>query len=183
VLIASREGYLNGKGRETTRGVQLSKDFEMTIMLTSTARPIELPNIFYDYDRWELRPESMAALDRLVEVLNDNPTIIIELGAHTDNRGTLEYNYELSQKRAQSVVNYLIDKGISTERLRAKGYAQSQPKLVDEQLVKQYPFLTIGATLNQQQIDNLSNEEQKETVHQINRRTEFRVLSTDFKAE
>jgi peptidoglycan-associated lipoprotein len=183
VLIASREGYLNGKGRETTRGVQLSKDFEMTIMLTSTARPIELPNIFYDYDRWELRPESMAALDRLVEVLNDNPTIIIELGAHTDNRGTLDYNYDLSQKRAQSVVNYLIDKGIPTERLRAKGYAQSQPKLVDEQLVKQYPFLSVGATLNQQLIDSLPNEEQKEMVHQINRRTEFRVLSTDFKAE
>jgi peptidoglycan-associated lipoprotein len=183
VLIASREGYLNGRGRETTRGVSESTDFKTSILLTSTARPIELPNIFYDFDRWELRPESMAALDRLVEVLNENPTIVIELGSHTDARGTLDYNYDLSQKRAQSVVNYLIDRGIPTERLRAKGYAQSQPKVADEQLVQQYPFISLGAKLDQKFIDGLSVEEQKETVHQINRRTEFRVLSTDYKAE
>lgn len=183
VLVASKEGYLNGRGRETTKGVAESTDFDMTIKLTSTARPIELPNIFYDFDRWELRPESMAALDRLVEVLNENPTIIIELGAHTDSRGTLDYNYDLSQKRAQSVVNYLIEKGIPTERLRAKGYAQSQPKVVDEQLQGRLPFLSVGAKLDQKFTDKLSSEEQKETVHQVNRRTEFRVLSTDYKAE
>lgn len=183
VLIASREGYLNGKGRETTRGLTESKEFDVDIELTSTARPIELPNIFYDFDRWELRPESMAALDRLIEVLNDNPTIVIELGAHTDSRGSLDYNYDLSQKRAQSVVNYLIERGVPTERLRAKGYAQSQPKVVDEQLAQQYPFLQVGVKLDQRYIDQLSNEEQKETVYQINRRTEFRVLSTDFKRE
>ena len=181
VLIASREGFLNGKGRETTRGLAASKEFTVGIQLTSTAKPIELPNIFYDYDRWELRPESMAALDRLIEVLNDNPTIIIELGAHTDSRGTMEYNYDLSQKRAQSVVNYLIERGIPTARLRAKGYAQSQPKVVDQPLVQQYPFLTNGAKLDQKFIDQIQNQEQQETVHQINRRTEFRVLSTDYK--
>jgi peptidoglycan-associated lipoprotein len=181
VLIASREGYLNGRGRETTRGIAESTDFKTSIQLTSTARPIELPNIFYDYDRWELRPESMAALDRLVEVLNENPTIVIELGAHTDSRGTLDYNYDLSQKRAQSVVNYLIERGINTQRLRAKGYAQSQPKVADEQLVVQYQFLKVGDKLDQKLIDSLKSEQEKETVHQINRRTEFRVLSTDFK--
>lgn len=183
VLIASREGYLNGKGRETTRGLSTSTDFKTSILLTSTARPIELPNIFYDFDRWELRSESMAALDRLVEVLNENPTIIIELGSHTDSRGTLDYNYELSQKRAQSVVNYLIERGIPTDRLRAKGYAQSQPKVADEQLVQQYPFIGLGAKLDQKFIEGLETEEQKETVHQINRRTEFRVLSTDYKPQ
>ncbi|HOP03586.1 MAG TPA: OmpA family protein [Tenuifilaceae bacterium] len=183
VLIASKEGYLNGKARETTRGLNESKDFEKTISLTSTAKPIELPNIFYDYDRWELRPESMAALDRLIEVLNDNPTIVIELGAHTDSRGTLDYNYELSQKRAQSVVNYLIERGIPAERLRAKGYAQSQPKIVDEQLLQQYGFLANGAVLNDDYINSITDETQQETIHQINRRTEFRVLSTDYKAE
>ena len=183
VLIASREGYRNGKGKETTRGLSASKEFEVDIEITSTAKPIELPNIFYDFDRWELRPESMAALDKLIEVLNDNPTIVIELGAHTDSRGTLEYNYDLSQKRAQSVVNYLIERGVPAERLRAKGYAQSQPKVADEQLVKQYPFLEVGAKLDQKFIDSLTNEEQQETVYQINRRTEFRVLSTDFKSE
>lgn len=183
VLIASKEGYLNGKGKESTRGLKESKDFISKITLTSTAKPIELPNIFYDYDKWELRPESMAALDRLIEVLNDNPTIVIELGAHTDSRGTLEYNYDLSQKRAQAVVNYLIERGIPTQRLKAKGYAQSQPKVADEQLSNLNPFVPLGVTLNQAFIDSLADEAQKETIHQINRRTEFRVLSTDYKAE
>ncbi len=181
VLIASKEGFLNGKGRETTRGLQESKDLKTKIQLTSTARPIELPNIFYDFNRWELRPESMQALDRLVEILNDNPTIIIELGAHTDSRGTLDYNYDLSQKRAQSVVNYLIERGIPAERLKAKGYAQSQPKVVDQQLANQFTYLTVGSKLDQQLIDGLNSEDEKENVHQINRRTEFRVLSTDYK--
>jgi peptidoglycan-associated lipoprotein len=181
IIIASKEGYLNNKAKETTKGQRESKDFRSSISLTSTARPIELPNIFYDFNRWELRPESMASLDRLVEVLNDNPTVIIELGAHTDSRGTLEYNYELSQKRAQSVVNYLIEKGIPAARLRARGYAQSKPKVVDEPLAAQFPFLTVGTTLDQPLIDKITTEEQKETVHQVNRRTEFRVLSTDYK--
>ncbi len=181
IVIASKEGFLNNKAKETTKGVSESKDFRKVIALTSTARPIELPNIFYDFNRWELRPESMASLDRLVEVLNDNPTIIIELGAHTDSRGSLEYNYELSQKRAQSVVNYLIEKGIPAARLRARGFAQSQPKVVDEQLAAQFPFLKTGNVLNQKIIDELKLEEQKETVHQVNRRTEFRVLSTEYK--
>jgi peptidoglycan-associated lipoprotein len=181
IIIASKEGYLNNKAKETTKGQRESKDFRSSISLTSTARPIELPNIFYDFNRWELRPESMASLDRLVEVLNDNPTVIIELGAHTDSRGTLEYNYELSQKRAQSVVNYLIEKGIPAARLRARGYAQSKPKVVDEPLAAQFPFLTVGTTLDQPLIDKITTEEQKETIHQVNRRTEFRVLSTDYK--
>ena len=183
VLIASKEGYLNGKGKETTRGLKESKDFITALSITSTAKPIELPNIFYDYDKWELRPESMAALDRLIEVLNDNPTIVIELGAHTDNRGTLDYNYDLSQKRAQSVVNYLIERGIPTQRLRAKGYAQSQPKMVDEQLAALHGFLPLGVKLDQSFIDTLSDEGQKDAIHQINRRTEFRVLSTDYNAQ
>ncbi|MFA5647159.1 MAG: OmpA family protein [Bacteroidales bacterium] len=183
VLIASREGYLNGKGRETTRGLAESKEFDISISLTSTAKPIELPNIFYDFDQWELRPESMAALDKLIEVLNDNPTIVIELGAHTDSRGTLDYNYDLSQKRAQSVVNYLIERGVPAQRLKAKGYAQSQPKVVDDQLSQQYSFLLVGAKLDQKYIDQLGDEQQQETVYQINRRTEFKVLSTDYKGE
>lgn len=180
VVIASKKGYLNNKSKETTRGVNLSKDFTAKILLTSTEKPIEIPNIFYDYDRWELRPESMTALDRLVEILNDNPNVTIELGSHTDCRGTLEYNYDLSQKRAQSVVNYLIEKGIATDRLKAKGYAQSQPKVADEQLVAQYPFMTVGAILDQKIIDTLDNDK-KEIVYQISRRTEFKVLRTDYK--
>lgn len=180
VLIASKKGYLNNKGKETTRDLKQSKDFTVNIQLTSTEKPIEIPNIFYDYDRWELRPESMAALDRLIEILNDNPTVTIELGSHTDCRGSLDYNYDLSQKRAQSVVNYLIEKGIATDRLKAKGYAQSQPKVADAAIAAQNPFIPEGTLLDQKFIDTLDNDK-KEIVYQISRRTEFKVLRTDYK--
>lgn len=182
VVIASKKGYLNNKAKESTKGLTSSKDFDVSIPLTSTAKPIEIPNIFYDYDKWELRPESKAALDNLVQILNDNPNITIELASHTDSRGSLDYNYELSQKRAQAVVNYLIENGIAPERLKAKGYAQTQPKVVDERMAAQYPFLTVGTKLDKAYIDSLTDEEQKEIVHQINRRTEFRVLRDDFTA-
>lgn len=180
ILLASKRGYLNGKERVTTKGQEKSRDFMVTILLSSIERPIELPNIYYDFDRWELRPESMVSLDKLVETLNDNPNVTIELMSHTDSRANDEYNLELSQKRAQSVVNYLISKGIEIERLSAKGYGESIPKTVDAELSAQYPFLKQGVTLNEQFINSLTSEEQREIAHQINRRTEFRVLRTDY---
>ncbi|MBQ9469913.1 MAG: OmpA family protein [Bacteroidales bacterium] len=182
VVIASKKGYLNNKSKSTTKGESQSKDFGRNIALTSTAKPITIPNIFYDYDRWELRPESQSALDMLVDILNDNPNITIELASHTDNRGSEEYNYDLSQRRAQAVVNYLIQKNIAPERLRAKGYAQTQPKVVDEEMAACYSFLPQGTTLGPAFVESLSDEQQKETVYQINRRTEFRVLRDDFTA-
>jgi peptidoglycan-associated lipoprotein len=179
VFIASRQGYLNGKKRETTKGESKSKDFKTTITLTSIAKPIELPNIFYDFAKWDLRPESMIALDKLVETLNDNPNIVIELGSHTDSRGNDVANMELSQKRAQSVVDYLIEKGIASDRLVAKGYGKSKPKEVDSKLNEQYTFLPVGTALTEQFINKLTADQQ-EFAHQINRRTEFRVLRTDY---
>jgi peptidoglycan-associated lipoprotein len=149
-------------------------------MITPIDRPIELPNIFYDFGKWDLRPESMVSLDKLVETLNDNPNVTIELMSHTDSRDTEEYNMELSQKRAQSVVDYLIAKGIQRDRLTAKGYGETSPKTVDASIVKDSPFLRLGVTLTEQYINTLANDEQKEIAHQINRRTEFRVLRTDY---
>ena len=102
--------------------------------------------------------------------------------SHTDSRDTEEYNQDLSQKRAQTVVQYLIDKGIEAERLSAKGYGESTPKVVDALLVVQNPFLKAGTTLTEQFINTLANDEQKEISHQINRRTEFRVLRTDYES-
>jgi len=182
IFLASKQGYLNGKERETTKGQEKSREFMVTILLTAIDKPIELPNIFYDFGKWDLRPESMVSLDKLVETLNDNPNVTIELMSHTDSRDTEEYNYDLSQKRAQSVVQYLIDKGINSERLSAKGYGESSPKVVDASVVSQAAFLKIGLTLTEQYINTLPNEEQKEIAHQINRRTEFRVLRTDYEA-
>ncbi|MDR1155186.1 MAG: OmpA family protein [Bacteroidales bacterium] len=180
-FVASKQGYLNGKERETTKGLDRGKNFTITILLTSIARPIEIPNIFYDFAKWDLRPESMVALDKLVETLNDNPTITIELGSHTDSRGTDADNQVLSQKRAQSVVDYLIEKGIARDRLTAKGYGESTPKVVDEQIAAQYSFLRNGITLTESYINSLPSKDDQEIAHQFNRRTEFRVLRTDYK--
>jgi peptidoglycan-associated lipoprotein len=180
IFLASKKGYLNGKEKETTKGQERSRDFMVTILLTPIDRPIELPNIFYDFGKWDLRPESMVSLDKLVETLTDNPEVTIELMSHTDSRDTEEYNYDLSQKRAQSVVQYLIEKGIEPERLSAKGYGESSPKVVDASVVAQASFLRSSTPLTEQYINSLASDEQKEIAHQINRRTEFRVLRTDY---
>jgi len=180
IFLASKKGFLNGKEKETTRGQDKSREFMATIQLTPIDRPIELPNIFYDFGKWDLRPESMVSLDKLVETLNDNPNVTIELMSHTDSRDTEEFNLDLSQKRAQSVVDYLIGRGIAADRLTAKGYGETSPKVVDEEIMKTSPFLRSGATLTEQFINSLASDEQKEIAHQINRRTEFRVLRTDY---
>jgi peptidoglycan-associated lipoprotein len=180
IFLASKRGYLNGKEKETTKGQEKSREFMVTILLTAIDRPIELPNILYDFGKWDLRPESMVSLDKLVETLLDNPNVTIELMSHTDSRDTEEYNMTLSQKRAQVVVQYLIDKGIEPGRLSAKGYGESTPKVVDQEIAKVNLFLKAGTTLTEQYINTLANDEQKELAHQINRRTEFRVLKTDY---
>jgi peptidoglycan-associated lipoprotein len=180
IFLATKKGYLNGKEKETTKGQEKSRDFMVTILLTPIDKPVELPNIFYDFGKWDLRPESMVSLDKLVETLNDNEKITIELMSHTDSRDTEEYNLALSQKRAQSVVDYLIGKGIELERLTAKGYGESSPKVVDAEIAGQFPFLRAGTPLSEQYINSLANDEQKEIAHQINRRTEFKVMRTDY---
>jgi len=180
IFLASKRGFLNGKEKETTRGQDKSREFMATILLTPIDRPIELPNIFYDFGKWDLRPESMVSLDKLVETLNDNPNVTIELMSHTDSRDTEEFNLDLSQKRAQSVVDYLIGKGIAADRLTARGYGETSPKIADAAIMKDAPFLRSGATLSEQYINSLTSDEQKEIAHQINRRTEFRVMRTDY---
>jgi peptidoglycan-associated lipoprotein len=183
VFIASAENFLNGKERETTKGLDRSRDFKTKIVLTSITKPIELPNIFYDFAKWDLRPESMVALDKLVETLNDNPNITIELMSHTDSRGNDQDNMTLSQKRAQSVVDYLISKGIAEDRLTAKGYGESVPKTVDDKLAAQYTFLKENTVLTEAFINSLTDSDLQELAHQINRRTEFKVLRTDYKGK
>ncbi len=180
VFVASKKNFLTNKDKASTKGLEESKVFEPEILLSSIKEPIELPNIFYDFAKWSLRPESKKALDKLVGTLNDNPRVIIELRAHTDFRGEHWTNIELSTKRAESVVNYLIENGIDPERLRAKGYAATKPKEIGPKLANEHDFLNEGDVLSEEFIKNLDTEEKKETAHQINRRTEFKVISTDY---
>ncbi len=180
VLTTSKTGFLKGKAAESTKGLTKSTDIAVEIFMAPITSTIEVQNIFYDLNRADLRPESMVALDKLIETLNLNSNITIELSAHTDFRGSDEANIDLSQRRAQSVVNYLISKGISAVRLIAKGYGESQPRKISKKLGDKYDFLKDGDILTEDFINKLPTNEQKETAHQINRRTEFKVIRTDY---
>jgi len=180
VFIAEKQGFLKGKERESTKGATKSTELKTEIYLSSTETPIEVENIFFDLDKADLRPESMVSLDKLVETLNDNPNIVIELGSHTDSRASDAYNLDLSKRRAESVVSYLIQKGISRERLVAKGYGESQPKVVDKKDHLAYSFLPVGASLTESFINGLGDDDRIEMAHFLNRRTEFKVLRSDY---
>ena len=141
--------------------------------------PVMVENIFYDFDKATLRPESSVALDSLVDLLNQNPHITIELSAHTDYKGSDQYNERLSQLRAESVVRYLIQHGIAEDRLTPKGYGESMPKTIKKRVAEKYKFLKEGDKLTEEFINALP-EEQQEICNQLNRRTEFRVLQTTY---
>lgn len=156
---ASLSDYLSNTARFSTRGI--AKDpanpeqtFEIEIVLDKIFRnrEIVLENIYYDYDKWDIRPDAEPTLNRLSEVLRQNADIRIQLGSHTDCRGNDSYNQTLSQRRAQSAVNYLISKGIDPSRLTAKGYGESQPAV------------------------NCPCSSCTEAEHQTNRRTTFKVV-------
>ena len=141
--------------------------------------PVLIDNIFYDFDKATLRPESKEALDQLVKLLEENPNVTIELSAHTDYRGSAEYNKRLSQRRAESVIRYLIEHGIAADRLTPVGYGKETPKIIRRKLTEKYPFLKENDVLTEEYIKTMGEEEQ-ELCNQLNRRTEFRVLRTTY---
>ena len=179
VFAAFKDGYLNDKVRTSTIGLTDSKDFKFLFKLSPTDEPIKVNNINYAFGSYQITEESKAALDSVVQLLVLNPTIKIELMAHTDFVGSDQFNSDLSQKRAQSVVDYLISKGINAGRLVAKGYGETWPKKVTKTIAKQYDFLKKGDELNETFILKLTPEQQ-EIAKMLDRRTEFRVLSNDF---
>lgn len=181
LVTAFKKGFLNAKASLSTVGMDQGKNFSVRLELTPVDQPINVDNIFYDLNKWDLLPQSVAALDSLVSLLKLNPTVAIELMSHTDCRGNDSDNLTLSQKRAQSVVDYLVSKGIQEGRLTAKGYGKKNPKTVDARLVKRYPFLKKGQLLTCQFIESLKKEEEKEICHQLNRRTEFKVISSEYR--
>ena len=136
-------------------------------------------NIFYDFDKATLRPESKTALDELAQVLRDNPNVTIEMASHTDRWGSEEYNIDLSARRARSVTDYLISVGIRPDRLQSQGYGKSRPKTITKKLARLYPQFKEGDILTPEFIEALSEEDQ-DAADQINRRTEFQVLSIDY---
>ena len=181
VVAGYKKGFLNSKSVASTVGMDEGKQFQVKLELAPVDIPISVDNIYFAFSKWDLLPESMTALDSLAGMLTLNPTVVIELMAHTDCRGDDATNSTVSQKRAQSVVTYLVSKGIQAGRLVAKGYGETAPKTVTKEIAKQYPFLKAGRELTCTFIESLKDDKQKEICHQINRRTEFKVLSSDYK--
>ena len=179
VMLASARGYLNDKAVWDTKNLKDSKTYKMDFSLSPVSRPVKMDNVFYEFGRWELTKASEAELERLVKLLNDNPNITIELSAHTDLKGTNEFNNELSQKRAQSCCDFLIKHGIEKERLTPVGYGKMKPVIADKNLNKQYPWIPVEQELNEAFIMTLKADQQ-EICNQINRRTEFKVLKTTY---
>lgn len=180
-LIIDKNNYLSTTATETTIGVEFSRDFKKEINLQPIPEePIVLPDILYDFAQWDLKEQYQDSLQGLIETLEVNPTITIELASHTDNRGSVEANDILSQKRAQSVVDYLILRGIDPLRLTAKGYGERKPRKLEKTVtVAGYTFKQ-GTILTEAFINGLPNEDVQEAAHQLNRRTDFRILSKDF---
>ena len=179
VMMGACRGFLNQKAELEVPDIEESKEFPVNFTLTSVNKPVKMENIFYKFGSAELTPESSAGLDALVTLLNDNPNVTIEIGAHTDYVGTDEANIKLSEERAQAVVNYLTAKGIEKDRLTAKGYGKSVPVVPDKELATKYRFLRYKVPLDEAFISKL-NSEQQEIANQINRRTEFKVLKTTY---
>jgi peptidoglycan-associated lipoprotein len=149
-------------------------------VLTTIYKPIQVENIFYEFGKWDLTPASENGLQALVKILTDNPNITIEISAHTDFVGNNESNRELSAKRAQSVVDYLIQAGIVQNRLTSVGYGEEKPFVVDAATAGKYDFLKENDVLTEEFILKLTPAQQ-EQANQINRRTEFRVFKTTYK--
>lgn len=179
VLLATARGYLNQKQQISTFNQRDSYTFTQDFTLTSLSKPVKMDNVFYEFGKWTLTPESTNSLDGLVRLLNDNPNITIELSAHTDMVGNEKANKTLSEKRAESVVQYLISKGIAADRLTPVGYGKEKPVVADKNLNKQYPFLPIDQALTEDFILSLPKDQQ-DICNQINRRTEFKVLKTTY---
>ncbi len=161
-VSAAKDGYFASSQTFSTMGLTKSDTQVVDIYLKKLEKnkAYRLNNIYYDFDKWDLRAESKATLDTLYNILAENPTIIIELSSHTDTRGSDEYNLNLSQKRAESCVNYLInDKGIPKERITAKGYGETKT-LDDCSKYSECPQDQSGDC----------------ACHQLNRRTEFKII-------
>jgi peptidoglycan-associated lipoprotein len=178
-MLATSRGFLNQKHTFATEGLKDSHTYEQDFTLAPISKPVKMDNIFFKFGSWELTPDSEAGLKALVKLLNDNPNITIELAAHTDLVGNNEANQELSHKRAQSVVDYLIKSGIEKERLTAIGYGEEKPVVVDDNLHKLYPYMPKDQVLDEAFITTLTADKQ-EVCNSLNRRTEFRVLKTTY---
>ncbi len=179
VMLAGARGYLNQRQEFTSDAAEEDAEYNVDFILAAVNKPQVIDNIFYDYDKATLRPESQTALDEMATVLRENPNVTIEMASHTDRHGSDAYNIALSARRAQAVVDYLISVGIAADRLQSQGYGESRPKTITRKLAREFPQFPEGTVLTEEYILTLPEADQQ-VADQINRRTEFQVLSLDY---
>ena len=175
-IVVNTEGYLNKSVNETTVGVENNKVFLVDLSVDPVKKEVILPRIEYDFNKFDLRPQSIADLDLLAETLKDNLNVVIELKSHTDYIGSNAQNYKLSQQRAVACVAYLISQGIDAGQLVAKGMGEKEPFVIE---VKDGRFKE-GDVLTESYIRKIRFKKNKEKANQYNRRTSFKVLREDY---
>ena len=181
ILSIEKKNFFSFTDTISTVGLEFSRDFNEEYEISVIPdMPIVLPDILYELSKWELRPQFEDSLRGLIELMQINPNITIELGSHTDCRDTHEKNDILSQRRAQSVCDYLVIRGIDPFRLTAKGYGERVPRTLQKDYTINGFVFKAGTTLTEDYINKLPNDDVKEFAHQLNRRSEFRVISKDY---
>ena len=175
-IAVNTEGYLKKSVNETTMGVELNKTFVVDLVIDPIKKEIILPLIKYDFNKAELRAESIVVLDKLAESLLDNPNVVIELKSHTDFVGSNAQNNKLSQQRADACIAYLVSQGIDAGQLVAKGMGEKEPFVIEE---KEGRF-RVGDVLTESYIKKIRFKKNREKAHQYNRRTSFKVLREDY---
>ena len=179
-MLAGAKGYLNARQEFTSDPAEEDAEYGVDFILASINKPVVVENIFYDFHKASHRDDSKQALDEMTRMLHENPNVTIQMPSHTDRKGSDEYNDRLSQRRAQSVIDYLIAAGIDRRRLQPQGYGKKRPKVITKKLAREYPQFEEGTELTPEFIETLSDDD-REVADQINRRTEFQVLSIDYR--
>ncbi len=179
IFLATCDGYMNYTQELKVEPTLQSEQHVLQFPLPSLNIPVLVRNVFYEFNKATITPQSIPALEGLTNLLKQNPSIAIELSSHCDYRGSDEYNVRLSQARAEAVVDYLIKHGIEKGRVVAKGYGKSRPKVITKKFAELYKFLQPNDTLTEAFIQKLTPAEQ-DTCNALNRRTEFSVLNTTY---
>ncbi len=175
-IVVNVEGYVTKIARETTEGIELDRTFIIDLSVDPVKKEIILPLIKYDFNKFDLREESIIALDKLVEGLLDNSNVVIEIQGHTDDVGSDSKNNKLSEQRADVCVAYLVAQGVDAGQLVAKGVGEREPFVIEEADGR----FKIGDVLTESYIKKIRFKKNKEKANQYNRRTSFKVIRDDY---
>ena len=184
-----KENFIGTSDRFSTKGAKESTNYQQDYFLIpiEIGKEYPMPTVLYPFNKTELlindEVNSADSLSYLLNILTENPTFVVQLESHTDARGDVPSNDKLSQGRAETCVNYLTSKGIAADRLVAKGKGESEPRTIrdgDRLSPETFTEFPIGTLLDEVFIDSIKDNESRERAHQLNRRTTFRILRTDY---